>query len=116
MKKMKIRVVSEKPEYMTAQEWKAAKALPEIECNAVTAIENMRNSKGLYEVVPDVDDTPSDVPNFNPDTMTRSQLVSAAMQFGVTLSKKNIQTEDLRKLVTKKYDEFMAFAEEPDEE
>ena len=108
MKKVKIRVVSAKPDTITAEVWKACKGLPEMELNAVTAIENVRNSKGLYEIVPEevANDAP-DMPEFNPETMSRGQLVAAAMQFGVTLSKRSITTDDLRKVVTKRYDEFM---------
>lgn len=114
MKKVKIRVVSQKPDTVSDEEWKKVKGLPEMEVNAVTGIENVRNSSGLYEIVPEAETSNApEMPEFNPDAMSRGQLVAAAMQFGVTLSKKNIQTDDLRRLVTKKYNEFMDAVADP---
>ena len=114
MKKVKIRPASKRPDGVTAEQWATIKMMPEMEVNAVTAIENVRLSKGLYEIVPEAPETNApEMPEFNPETMSRGQLVAAAMQFGVTLSKPNIQTEDLRSLVMKKYNAFMAAAAEP---
>lgn len=116
MKKVKLRVAAKRPDGVTAEQWAALKAQPEMEVNFVTAIENVRLSKGAYEiVVPEEANNAPEMPEFNPETMSRGQLVAAAMQFGVTLSKPNVQTEDLRALVTKKYEAFMAAAAEPDE-
>lgn len=57
MKMVKIEVVS-KPKSFDAvkfseAEWKVAKAAGSIDVPAGTALENLRNSRGMYRIVPD---------------------------------------------------------------
>lgn len=117
MKKMILKVADQKPEGVTAEEYAKAKKIGEIECNAVTAIKNVRLSNGLYEIKPEPKDIEAEF-NFNGVNvaeMNRSQLFMAAMTFGVTIQKPNIATVKLRELVQAKFDAFVeAGGEDPE--
>lgn len=114
MKKLKIKVSDTKPEGMSENDYEKLKKQPPIECNAVTAVENVRNSKGLYEIMPEPKDIEAEFKfQGTPiEKMDREQLIMSALNFGVTIKNKAITTDKLRELVQAKFDEIASGADE----
>lgn len=116
MKKAIIKVADEKPSGITQKDYDAAKKTGEIECNYVTAITNVRLSKGLYELKPEPKDIEAEYQfqGVNIEQMTRAQLFAAAMTFGVTIKNKGVPTAKLRAMVQTRFQEFVDAEDEPD--
>lgn len=82
----------------------------------VTAMENVRNSKGMYEIIPENEVKDPTLPTM-PDVsgMNRMQLFASCATFGITISNRSVPTEKLRGMVQAKMDEFLA-ADDDDED
>lgn len=109
MKKVTLTVAAQRPENVLVKDYDAAKKVGDIVVNAITAVQNVKLSKGLYVIKPEPKEIEAEF-NFNGvpiETMTRAQLFMAAMTFGVTIKKPNIETAALRKLVQTKFDVFV---------
>lgn len=78
-----------------------------------TALENIKASRGLYEIEPikraEVDVT---VGGMTIDTMGPAELKMAALHLGVTLRKKNMKISELRILVKSKLDDIVVIDED----
>lgn len=114
MKKVTIKVADERPDNISVKEYDQAKKLGPLEVNAVTALQNVRLSKGLYQIVPEKVDQEATL-NFNGtpiSEMGRALLFQAAMTLGITIAKKNIETAKLRQLVQDKFQAFVDGAPE----
>lgn len=119
MKKLTIKPVAERPDHIPVKVYDAAKKLGPLEVNAVTARENVVQSKGLYEIVPEkvVEEAQFNFNGIPVAEMSRANLFQAAMTLGMTISKKNIATPKLREAVQAKFDDFVNGApEEADED
>lgn len=119
MKKVTIRVVKSRPDNILVKDFEAAKKRGNLEVNAVTAIENVRASKGLYEIVPEkaTEDVTLNMNGTPIEEMTRAQLFTAAVALGVTIKNKKVETSKLRDLISKQFQEFVDGApDETDEE
>ena len=91
----------------TKIEWEGAAKLGKIRCPYVTAMENIRQSKGLYQIVPDkLPEVELKVGGLSLDEMSNVELKLLALKMGVTIRKKNISRSDLVGLVKSKMDEI----------
>jgi hypothetical protein len=82
MKKAIIRPVATRPEEVSARDFEAAKKKGEIEVNYVTAIEALKNGKGLYEIKPEPKPQVEIVGLKEPEEMTPEELVQEMTSHG----------------------------------
>lgn len=81
MKKLTIRPVKERPEGVSEKDFKEAHRKGEIEVNAITAIEALKNGGGLYEIKPPAKQV-VEVKGKEPEEMTKAELVAEMTAFG----------------------------------
>jgi ssDNA-binding replication factor A large subunit len=100
----------------TEDEYKAAEKTGPLKVPYGTAMENLKNSKGLYEIQQEYDgEVDLKVGGQSIATMSKEQVVIAATSLGITV-KKGIQLERLREAVKIKMQEILdSMDEEPDE-
>jgi len=85
MKRIVIIPVDKKPEGVDAKTFAAAKKAGAIECNYQTAIENIRNSGGLYMIKPDEKPEVQLAPLPEPEDMSVEDLAREMSQWGKPL-------------------------------
>ncbi len=113
----------EKPKFFkdvafSEAEWVAANAGGEKTVPYVTAIEAVRNSRGLYRIVDLEEKPPTEVKvgGLSLDQMDNAALKLMAVHMGVTLRKKNIHRTDLITLVRAKLDAIEVADDEPEDD
>jgi len=116
MKMVTIVPVDKKPEALTDKEWEAVKKTKELQVNYITAMENIRLSKGAYRIKPDA--TPVEVVGgntFDIDAMDPAQLKLIVLRSGKKIHKKNMKLSDLRGLARRCIEESIQIVDEDEE-
>lgn len=117
MREVTIKVVEKPASFegvkFTLQDWEtASKKAPALTLPAASALENVKNSKGLYEIVPEKKEIEVNVGGMSLNEMSSMQLKLVAANLGVTMKRKNIKRSDLEALVTKKLEETIVIDED----
>lgn len=107
MKFVKIRPVAKPKSFaevkFTEQEWNAAVKAGSPSVPYVTALEALKQSRGLYEIEPEKKpEVELKVGGLTVSQMGPAELKLMAVHLGCTIRKKNIKLSELRKLVTDK--------------
>lgn len=97
----------------TEDEWKAAFKVGPMVVPMSTAQDNVRMSRGLYEIEqPKRSEVDLKVGGMSLDTMGPAELKMAALHLGVTLRKKNMRISELRALVKSRLDSIVVIEED----
>ncbi len=93
MKFVTIKCVDEPKDFSNVaylkKDWEAASKLPPIRVPYGTAVENMRNSKGMYRILPEKDPIEVEIKGVKPpDEMSNQELVQVMTSFGKPPRKK----------------------------
>lgn len=88
------------------KDWEQASKIGEMEVPYITAIEAVRHSKGMYQILADESAPPIEVKvgGLTLDQMDGAQLKLMAVHLGVTMRKTNMKLSQLRALVKAKLD------------
>ena len=88
------------------KDWEQASKIGEMEVPYITAIEAVRHSKGMYQILADESAPPIEVKvgGLTLDQMDGAQLKPMAVHLGVTMRKTNMKLSQLRALVKAKLD------------
>lgn len=88
------------------KDWEQASKIGEMEVPYITAIEAVRHSKGMYQIVAEEGLAPIEVKvgGLTLDQMDSAQLKLMAVHLGVTMRKTNMKLLQLRALVKAKLD------------
>lgn len=114
MKRVTIKVVDKRPDDIDVKTYEAAKKKGEIECNYVTAVENVRVSKGLYEIKPEPKPE-ADLPGLKePEDMTKAELAQEMQLWGKPI-KKGTKLSGVIETIKKLRSEAVANIEDDDE-
>ena len=110
MKMVKIKPVDRPKDFtkvgFLVRDWEHASKIGEMEVPYITAIEAVRHSKGMYQILADESAPPIEVKvgGLTLDQMDGAQLKLMAVHLGTTLRKKNIRISELRAMVKAKLD------------
>lgn len=95
--------------------WKQIKGESPKNLPYVTAVENMRNSGGMYAILPEAAPAASVSAIQMPEEMSDAALKLTALQLGIDLSKKNLKRSELVKAVHLAMDAVQFAAEDEDD-
>lgn len=120
MKEARIRPVAKPLDFkavkFTMADWEAATKRGILTVPYVTALENIRQSRGLYEFVPEAKaEMEVKVEGLSLDKMANDQLKLLVLQLGYRQIKKTMKREDLIKFAQAKLDSLTIADDEPEE-
>lgn len=95
--------------------WEKVKTGRPMVLSYTTAMENVKNSGGMYAVLPDVVQAAPATAVLMPEEMSRDALILTALQMGVDVSKKQMKKAELVKAIRLKMDEVQLLDDEGEE-
>jgi hypothetical protein len=105
-----------KPSPEQKDAWDKVKSGHPMVLSYTTAMENVKNSGGMYAILPEDAPTVSATAVLMPEDMTRDALILTALQMGVDVSKKQMKKADLVKAIRLKMDDVQLLDDDEGED